>query len=108
MIILRGSDTSAITAGNIHDLTLTNDYKQFVVNFNMNNMEKTIPELHSMLKTVELSMGSNNPKYILTVEGGVRKKWHNKKGKGSFKPNQHPKGKGKGKQDQTSQNSQDK
>ena len=37
--------------------SLTDDYKQFVVNFNMNSMGKTIPKLHLMLKTPELSMG---------------------------------------------------
>ncbi|KAJ9536129.1 hypothetical protein OSB04_un000692 [Centaurea solstitialis] len=38
--------------------SLSDDYKQFVINYNMNNMEKTIVELHSMLKTAELSMGT--------------------------------------------------
>ena len=55
------------------------DYKQFVVNFNMNNMEKTIHELHSMLKTATLSMVSIKPKDIMTVEGGIEKKWRNRK-----------------------------
>ena len=38
--------------------SLSKDYKQFVINYNMNNMDKTIDELHSMLKTAELIMGT--------------------------------------------------
>ena len=76
-------------------LSLTNDYKQFVVNFNINNMEKTILELHSMLKTVELSMGNNKPQDVLAIDGGAKKKWSSKNDKG--KANQNPKGNGKGK-----------
>ena len=40
--------------------SLSGAYKQFIVNFNMNNMnnmDKTLMELHGMLKTVEASMG---------------------------------------------------
>ncbi|KAJ9542711.1 hypothetical protein OSB04_029217 [Centaurea solstitialis] len=32
--------------------SLSDDYKQFVINYNTNNMEKSIAELHSMLETV--------------------------------------------------------
>ena len=48
-----------------------------------------------MLKTAELSIRSNKPKGILTMEGGVKKRWCNKKGKSGFKPSQQPKGNGK-------------
>ncbi|KAJ9544943.1 hypothetical protein OSB04_024650 [Centaurea solstitialis] len=56
--------------------SLSEDYKPFVVNYNMNNMEKSIAELHSMLKTAELNMGAKNkPKDVLMVrDGGVKKK----------------------------------
>ena len=66
--------------------SLSDDYKQFVVNYNMNNMEKTTAELHSMLKIAELSIGNNKPKDILAITGGVKKKWNKKKDKSNFKP----------------------
>ncbi|GJW91830.1 putative RNA-directed DNA polymerase [Tanacetum coccineum] len=33
--------------------SLTKDYKEFVINYNMNNMEMTISKLHEILKTTE-------------------------------------------------------
>ncbi|KAJ9541250.1 hypothetical protein OSB04_027756 [Centaurea solstitialis] len=56
--------------------SLSEDYKQFVINYNMNNMEKTIAELHSMLKTAELSMGTGTKtKDVLMVgDGGAKRK----------------------------------
>ncbi|KAJ9556650.1 hypothetical protein OSB04_011264 [Centaurea solstitialis] len=56
--------------------SLSEDYKPFVINYNMNNMEKSIAELHSMLKTAELNMGTKNKtKDLLMVrDGGVKKK----------------------------------
>ncbi|KAJ9566122.1 hypothetical protein OSB04_002088 [Centaurea solstitialis] len=56
--------------------SLSEDYKPFVINYNMNNMEKTIAELHSMLKTAELNMGAKiKTKDVLMVrDGGVKKK----------------------------------
>ena len=64
--------------------SLSDDYRQFVVNFNMNNMNKTIPELHSMLKTTELNMGNDKAKPVLAIEGGgVKRKWTSKKSKGN-------------------------
>ncbi|KAJ9538129.1 hypothetical protein OSB04_030862 [Centaurea solstitialis] len=56
--------------------SLSEDYKQFVINYNMNNMEKTIAELHSMLKTAELSMGiGTKTKDVLMVgDGGAKRK----------------------------------
>ncbi|KAJ9558658.1 hypothetical protein OSB04_013272 [Centaurea solstitialis] len=84
--------------------SLSDDYKPFVVNYNMNNMEKTIAELHSMLKTAELNMGTKGKtKDILMVkDGGVKKK----NGHASTSKGKEPvqaihsapkKGKGKGK-----------
>ncbi|KAJ9536333.1 hypothetical protein OSB04_un000484 [Centaurea solstitialis] len=53
--------------------SLSDDYKPFVINYNMNNMEKTIAELHSMLKTAELNMGTKNKtKDVLMVEMGKK------------------------------------
>ncbi|KAJ9557422.1 hypothetical protein OSB04_012036 [Centaurea solstitialis] len=89
--------------------SLSDDYKPFVINYNMNNMEKTIAELHSMLKTAELNMGAKNKtKDVLLVrDGGVKKKHGHggiSKGKGPVqaiqnapKVRENGKGKGKGK-----------
>ncbi|KAJ9553788.1 hypothetical protein OSB04_017833 [Centaurea solstitialis] len=84
--------------------SLSEDYRPFVVNYNMNNMEKTIAELHSMLKTAELNMGNKNKtKDVLMVkDGGVKKRngqASTSKGKGPVQAIQSApmKGKGKGK-----------
>ncbi|KAJ9538795.1 hypothetical protein OSB04_031528 [Centaurea solstitialis] len=84
--------------------SLSEDYRPFVVNYNMNNMEKTIAELHSMLKIAELNMGNKNKtKDVLMVkDGGVKKKngqASTSKGKGPVQAIQSApkKGKGKGK-----------
>ncbi|KAJ9539056.1 hypothetical protein OSB04_031789 [Centaurea solstitialis] len=84
--------------------SLSDDYKPFVVNYNMNNMEKSIAELHYMLKTAELNMGTKNKtKDVLMVrDGGVKKKHGHtstSKGKGPVQAVQSApkKGKGKGK-----------
>ncbi|KAJ9544596.1 hypothetical protein OSB04_024303 [Centaurea solstitialis] len=84
--------------------SLSEDYRPFVVNYNMNNMEKTIAELHSMLKTAELNMGNKNKtKDVLMVkDGGVKNKngqASTSKGKGPVQAIQSApkKGKGKGK-----------
>ncbi|KAJ9536631.1 hypothetical protein OSB04_un000180 [Centaurea solstitialis] len=69
--------------------SLTEDYKQFVINYNMNNMEKTIAELHSMLKTAELSMGTGTKtKDVLMVGDGraKRKRGHGNTSKGKSHP----------------------
>ncbi|KAJ9566408.1 hypothetical protein OSB04_002374 [Centaurea solstitialis] len=69
--------------------SLTEDYKQFVINYNMNNMEKTIAELHSMLKTAKLSMGTGTKtKDVLMVgDGGAkRKRRHGNTSKGKSQP----------------------
>ncbi|KAJ9547039.1 hypothetical protein OSB04_019582 [Centaurea solstitialis] len=84
--------------------SLSDDYKPFVVNYNMNNMEKSIAELHSLLKTAELNMGTKNKtKDVLMIrDGGVKKKnghTSTSKGKGPVQAVQSApkKGKGKGK-----------
>ncbi|KAJ9565571.1 hypothetical protein OSB04_001537 [Centaurea solstitialis] len=89
--------------------SLSEDYKQFVINYNMNNMEKTIAELHSMLKTAELSMGTGTKtKDVLMVRNGgaKRKRGHGNTSKGKSQPpasqsvtkvENNDEGKGKGK-----------
>ncbi|KAJ9543980.1 hypothetical protein OSB04_023687 [Centaurea solstitialis] len=54
--------------------SLSEDYKQFVINYNMNNIDKTITELHSMLKTAELSIGTKTKDVLMVRDGGVKKK----------------------------------
>ncbi|KAJ9543862.1 hypothetical protein OSB04_023569 [Centaurea solstitialis] len=87
--------------------SLSEDYKQFVINYNMNNMDKTIAELHSMLKTAELSMGAKSKDVLMVRDGGVKKKCgheNTSNGKGQVQAGQrvpmvidNGKGKGQGK-----------
>ena len=71
--------------------SLPNAYDQFIVSYHMHSMDKTLMELHGMLKTAESSISkpkatSSNP--VLAIrEGRIQKK----------KPNPSHKGKGKGK-----------
>ena len=58
--------------------SLSKDYKQFVINYNMNNVERPISELHQMLKTAEQSM-KGDPKDVLMI-----KESRGRKRKGSF------------------------
>ena len=80
-----------------HELTtnlilgsLPESYDQFVMNYNMHHMEKSIVELHGMLKNVETNIQKTNP--VLMVQKGEAMK---RKGKG--KGNKAKKGKGKSK-----------
>ncbi|KAL6508327.1 hypothetical protein OROHE_021869 [Orobanche hederae] len=63
------------------------EYDQFVVNFNMHNMEKTITELHGMLKQTETNIKKAVPNVLM-----AQKKWNKNKGN-----KMAPKGNGKGK-----------
>ena len=71
--------------GSLHE-----SYYQFVMNYNMHHMEKSIPELHGMLKNVETNIQKTNP--VLMVQKGEDMK---RKGKG--KGNKAKKGKGQSK-----------
>ncbi|KAJ9536567.1 LOW QUALITY PROTEIN: hypothetical protein OSB04_un000266 [Centaurea solstitialis] len=67
--------------------SLSEDYKQFVINYNMNNMEKTIAELHSMLKTAKLSMGTGTKtKDVVMRWWGKEKRGHENTSKGKSQP----------------------
>ena len=71
--------------------SLSSSYSQFIMNFNMNNLDKTLMELHGMLKTAEASMkkpnNSNPTAPVLAIDrGSAKRKWVS-----------HPKGKGKAK-----------
>ncbi|KAG8485771.1 hypothetical protein CXB51_019116 [Gossypium anomalum] len=67
--------------------SLLDSYSQFVLNFNMNEIDKTLPQLLSMLRTAEGNMKKVRPKPILMVR--------NNKSKGKAKVPTNPKGKGK-------------
>jgi hypothetical protein len=61
-------------------------YESFIMNFYMNGKEKTVIELHGMLKTVEDSI-KKNPNHVMMVqkEKKKRKHWTSSKGKGKKK-----------------------
>ncbi|GJW08400.1 zinc finger, CCHC-type containing protein [Tanacetum coccineum] len=65
--------------------SLLKDYNQFVQNYNMHSMEKTIPELHDMLKLAEKCI----PRKALTVlairKGHIQKPKSQARGKGKNK-----------------------
>ena len=72
--------------------SLPKSYDTFILNYNMNGWEKTIPELHSMLRTAEKNIPKKANPILMIREGRVKKLKHN---------NSKPKGKfvkGKGKQ----------
>ncbi|KAJ9556509.1 hypothetical protein OSB04_011123 [Centaurea solstitialis] len=83
--------------------SLSSSYEPFVLNYQMNNLEKTIMELHGMLKTAESNMAKSKPAApVLAIrEGGIKKKKAapvKGKGKGkAIQPNPKPKTKGQGK-----------
>ena len=62
--------------------SLPNSYDQFVMNYNMNNMDKSISELHSMLKTAGVNIQKKKPSNVLIVQ---KEKGYKKKGKGNAK-----------------------
>ena len=70
--------------------SLLKDYDQFVQNYNMHNMGKTIAELHNMLKLAEKGMPKKAPLVLAINQGRIQKK---NKGK----PQAPGKGQGKGK-----------
>ncbi|KAG8501203.1 hypothetical protein CXB51_003328 [Gossypium anomalum] len=70
-----------------HVLKMIDSYSQFVLDFNMNEIDKTLPQLLSMLRTAEGNMKKVGPKPIMMV--------CNNKGKGKVKVPTKPKGKGK-------------
>ncbi|KAG6394647.1 hypothetical protein SASPL_145236 [Salvia splendens] len=60
-----------------YEILLSITFKNFIVNFNMNNMKVGLPELHNMLKTYESSTAK--VKYVLMVSSSAKSsKWKNK------------------------------
>ncbi|KAJ0923663.1 putative RNA-directed DNA polymerase [Helianthus annuus] len=72
--------------------SLPNSYHQFVMNYNMNGWERTIPELHQMLKTAETNIPTKGNPVLAIREGRITKK---KQSKGKGKASKQDKGKGK-------------
>ncbi|XP_078165506.1 uncharacterized protein LOC144560202 [Carex rostrata] len=70
--------------------SLPSSYHQFILNFNMNGLEKSMTELHGILKTAEQNLRKPNDVLLVKKKTNFKKKDKRKaKGKGN--------GKGKGK-----------
>ena len=71
--------------------SLPDSYGQFVMNYNMNEMDKSISEPHTMLKIAKQNIKSK-PGHVLMVQNGKGFKNKGKgKGKGKGKSNAQPK-----------------
>ena len=66
--------------------SLPDSFNQFVINFNMNEINKTLPQLLGMLRTAESNMKKDGSKSILMVRKDKEKKVAKPKGKGKSKP----------------------
>ncbi|KAI3821037.1 hypothetical protein L1987_08593 [Smallanthus sonchifolius] len=53
--------------------SLPSSYAQFVMNFNMNGLEKTVAELHGMLKTAEMNIQGKKNQLLMVRSAGVKK-----------------------------------
>ncbi|KAK8658528.1 hypothetical protein V6N13_036731 [Hibiscus sabdariffa] len=76
-------------ATNVVLQSLPNSFKLFVLNFNMNEINKTLPQLLGMLRTAEGNMKKNSSKSILIVREGNGKKRAKSKGNGKSKPKEN-------------------
>ncbi|KAK8609538.1 hypothetical protein V6N13_061986 [Hibiscus sabdariffa] len=68
--------------------SLSNSFNQFMLNFNMNEINKTLPQLLGMLRTAESNKKKNGSKSVLMVRVAKRKgkKVAKSKGIGKTKP----------------------
>ncbi|KAL4333478.1 hypothetical protein GQ457_07G012200 [Hibiscus cannabinus] len=66
--------------------SLLNSFKPFVLNFNIIEINKTLPQLLGMLRTVKGNMQKNNSKSIIIVREANGKKTTKSKGNGKSKP----------------------
>ncbi|GKB56859.1 retrotransposon protein, putative, ty1-copia subclass [Tanacetum coccineum] len=62
--------------------SLSKDYDQFVQNYNMHSMGKTIPELHAMLKLAEKGIPKKTPAVLAIRQGQIHKPKSQARGKG--------------------------
>ncbi|CAD6272526.1 unnamed protein product [Miscanthus lutarioriparius] len=53
--------------------SLLDSFEQFIMNYHMNGLKKTLTELHGMLKTVEVSL-RKAPGHVMTVQKGKKQK----------------------------------
>ena len=95
-----GSPLSQQLATDVILQSLPSSFDQFVLNFNMNNMERIIPELHGMLKNAEQNLKGTTADVLMVQKGKGkgRGKQNNAKGKGKLKAKGKdfkPKAKGK-------------
>ena len=73
--------------------SLPESYDQFVMNYNMHYMEKSIAELHGMLKNVETNIQTKNPVFVVQKGEGMKRKGKgkgNKAKKGKDSPSLRP------------------
>jgi hypothetical protein len=70
---------------------LLTSYESFIMNFHKNGMEKTVTELHGMLKIVEDSI-KKNPNHVMMVQKEKKKmkRWMPPKGKGNKNVSDEP------------------
>ena len=66
--------------------SLPPSYKSFVMNYNMQGMNKTIPELFAMLKAAEVEIKKKHQVLMVNKTTSFKKKGKGKK-KGNFKKN---------------------
>jgi hypothetical protein len=71
--------------------SLSVSYEPFIMNFHINGMEKSMAELHGMLKTAKDSI-KKNPNHVTMVqkEKKKRKRWTPPKGKAKEKVSDEP------------------
>ena len=65
--------------------SLPPSYKGFIMNYNMQGMEKTIPELFAMLKAAEVEIKKEQQVLMVSKTTSFKKKGKGKKG--NFKKN---------------------
>ncbi|KAK9031837.1 hypothetical protein V6N11_056123 [Hibiscus sabdariffa] len=66
--------------------SLPDSFKPFVLNFNMNEINKTLPQLLGLLRTAKGNIEKNSSKSILMVREANTKKKAKSKGNGKSKP----------------------
>ena len=69
----------------IASLTMPPSYKSFMMNYNMQGMNKTIPELFAMLKAAEVEIKKEHQVLMVNYTTSFKKKGKGKKG--NFKKN---------------------
>ncbi|XP_071727618.1 uncharacterized protein [Rutidosis leptorrhynchoides] len=88
-----GSSIGPELAINLILNSLPKSYDQFVLNYNMNNLEKSISEFHLMLKIAEKNIPSKTSEVLMIREGKIKKPQAKGKGKGKAKSQGNYKGK---------------